>query len=367
MGQTIVIGQNSRPARTPTRAATDGPRVGFIYPVWQPLGGVERHTLTLLKHAKGINWSGLAAICPDLVNREALAKLSEIMPATGAEGLARLKATSDVLIVWGFTHQIDFLDDYKGKVVSITHGDGEWSAAQLLPVLPFASACVSVSELTVRAYPPEFRSRVKVIRNGVEFDRLAPSLRRQECRDALALDPSSFVVGTLGRLSEEKNPLAAAQAVQELGGKAVALYVGDNADKAIANRFMAQANRIAPDRIKWIRDVNHDAVGDYYRAMDCFIMASLQEGGPLVSVEAWFAGVPQVATPVGMLPELERTYGELTWQVPINPTPRELATAIREVTARTDDSRIHRARHVAITELSATAFAAQWSQLLRSL
>lgn len=343
-----------------------GPRVGFVFPVWQALGGVERHTLTLIKYAQGVQWSGLAALYPHLVNREALSRLNRHMRATQADGLAALKANSDILIVWGFTSCVDgWLSDFRGRVVAITHGEGAFSANQLLPVLPYASGYVSVSAAGVGMFPEVYRNRVKVIHNGIEFDRIAPSRSRAECRAALGIDDTDFVIGTLGRLSEEKNPLAAARAVAELGGNAVALYVGDNGDAKTADETMAEAERIAPSRIIWHRHVNHEAIGDYYRAMDVFLMSSRAEGGPLVSAEAWFAGVPQVATPVGMIPELERRHGQMTWHIPINPTARELAAAIRS--AAGGGERVQLARDVTLAELSAATFARNWSQYLRSL
>ena len=348
-----------------TRPAT-GPRVGFVYPCWQALGGVERHTLSLVKTARGVHWSGLAALYPDQVNHEALQALRQFLPTCERPGLRRLMELSDILIVWGFVGGVDeWLRDYRGKVICITHGEGAWSEKQLRQTLPYAQTLVSVSESAVSAFPVAVRQRVRVIHNGIEFDRLAVSGDKATCQRDLGIEPGAFVVGTIGRLSEEKNPLAAAEAVAEMGGNAVALYVGDNGKAEFADKFMRDAERIAPGRIVWHRDVNHNAIGDYFRAMDVFLMASPAEGGPLVSLEAMFAGVPQVATPVGMLPELERRHGPLTWTVPVDPTPEQLAAAIRSVDA--SDERVRRARDVAIDELSAAVCARQWGELLRDV
>lgn len=363
--ESVVSGQRSMGGQETSRR----PRVGFVYPCWQALGGVEMHTKTLIANCPDVDWVGLVAMWPGFVNREALTEMSRRIPASGAEGLESLKAAADILIVWGFGDNVKCLSGYRGQVVAITHGCGDWSSRQLLPVLPYATRYVAVCDAAIECYPEPLRERVEVIHNGITLDRLAPSCSRAEARAEFGLKPDAVVIGSIGRISEEKNPLAAAMAAAEIGGKAVAFYVGDHHSADVAEKFMADAERIAPGRIVWIRNADHQRIGDYYRAMDVFVMASSREGGPLVSAEAWFCGVPHVATPVGMIPTLEQRHGRLTWSVPVNPTAKQLGDATRAALSWSiqSDQITQHARDVVINELSAARMGKAWGRLLTSM
>jgi glycosyltransferase involved in cell wall biosynthesis len=69
-------------------------------------------------------------------------------------------------------------------------------------------------------------------------------------------------------------------------------------------------------------------IGNVLQALDVVVVASHREGCSLAMIEAWTAGVPVVATPVGGLPELQAKYGQLAIEVPMDPSPKALADAI---------------------------------------
>lgn len=48
------------------------------------------------------------------------------------------------------------------------------------------------------------------------------------------------------------------------------------------------------------------AVAPYYAALDAYLISARIEGGPLMLLEAWAAGVPVVSTLVGMVPDVAR-------------------------------------------------------------
>ena len=67
-------------------------------------------------------------------------------------------------------------------------------------------------------------------------------------------------------------------------------------------------------------------VAELYRAMDVFALSSLWEGGPITLIEAMASGLPVVATPVGIVPEVVRD-GVNGFLVPlrIRPCSRKLS------------------------------------------
>ena len=58
------------------------------------------------------------------------------------------------------------------------------------------------------------------------------------------------------------------------------------------------------DRVTFHGEVSHDALPDYYRAADLFVLTSRYESQSLVTLEAAACGCPIVGTAVGVLPEL---------------------------------------------------------------
>lgn len=48
---------------------------------------------------------------------------------------------------------------------------------------------------------------------------------------------------------------------------------------------------------------SYPEIARYYRALDMYLMASREEGGPKALLESWASGVPLVATRVGMVPD----------------------------------------------------------------
>jgi glycosyltransferase involved in cell wall biosynthesis len=61
---------------------------------------------------------------------------------------------------------------------------------------------------------------------------------------------------------------------------------------------------------------DYDAVGQLYQALDVYLVASRQEGGPKAILESMASGVPLVTTHVGQATELVR-HGENGWMVDV--------------------------------------------------
>lgn len=140
------------------------------------------------------------------------------------------------------------------------------------------------------------RERYRVIRSAIDTAKLARgSPGRTELRRRWGLDPSMRVIGTVGRLSAQKDPLgfvACAAHVARRAADAHFVMIGDGplrerveeriAGAGLEHRFTLTG--LVPDAAEQIP------------GFDVFVSSSGWEGLPRVLLEALWLGVPVVAT-----------------------------------------------------------------------
>lgn len=139
--------------------------------------------------------------------------------------------------------------------------------------------------------------KVKVIPIGLD---LGWAARMQEARGSLRarfqIPPDRTIVGIIGRLTEIKNHRLFLSAVQLLRGKGIhSLIVGDGELRAAMEQVVSDLN--LHDYVTftgWEEDTAR-----IYADVDIVCLTSLNEGTPVVLVEAMAAGRPFVATDVG--------------------------------------------------------------------
>ncbi len=138
------------------------------------------------------------------------------------------------------------------------------------------------------------RDRLNVIANGsAPFE--APA--REAIRAELGLLPHQVVVGFIGRMEDQKAPerlIAVARQLLPEMPQLVFLMIGDGPKRAALESELFQAG--LSDRVLWLGAVD---ARRYLPAMDIFALCSLYEGFAYVMLEALFAGLPIVSTPVG--------------------------------------------------------------------
>ena len=156
-------------------------------------------------------------------------------------------------------------------------------------------------------------TRVHRIPIGIELDRfpLADAGRRDASRAALGLDPDAFVVGSfqkdgvgMGDGAEPKaikGPDVLVEALALVHGeldRLVVLLTGPARGYVRAElerRGVPHLHRVLPDR---------DGLTAAYHALDAYLVASRQEGGPKSVLESMATGVPLVTTRAGQAPDL---------------------------------------------------------------
>lgn len=358
-------------------------RVAFLTPTLL-MGGAERWMVSLARRCdrRRITWAGTALSDWAPAKPEICREMSAYMPIYAGPGagpaeecpaVVRCQSTSeairratrdaDILVTWGLADLGPLLAGIDLPVVFVSHGAGDWTARAVQSSESACSHFVAVSETALLPFRPHTRARAIVLHNGVDVERCASTQPREVTRRNLGFDDRAILIGYVGRFSFEKNPLAAAIAARKLGGRYQALYCGEGWKEA---EVRAAAVKIAGERVHFVPHLR--IVGNILSALDVFMLASPAEGFSLSLAEAWYAGVPTVATRVGAVPELERKYGELVSPVPINPSPRILAKAVLH--ALTPDFRqeiLPRAQRLVAEQYTATAMARRWTDYLETI
>ncbi|MFH1569497.1 MAG: glycosyltransferase family 4 protein [Gemmatimonadota bacterium] len=215
---------------------------------------------------------------------------------------------------------------YYGPVATRIFVCTERAAARLCDRIVALTAADAADHVRFGVAPPE---HFAVIHSGVDFAPFgAGPLTREEARRGLGIGTGGPVIGTLGRLTAVKGQADLVEAFARLRQRlpeAWLVLVGDGEERAALEgqaRSLGVAERVVLPG--WRQDVPAAL-----RAMDAFAFPSLNEGMGKALVEAMYAGLPCVATPVGGVPELVEHEVQGLLVPPRNPAA--LAAALERV------------------------------------
>jgi glycosyltransferase involved in cell wall biosynthesis len=167
--------------------------------------------------------------------------------------------------------------------------------------VPFTDKLIAVSTLNVDKGLKDHigtREKYAVIHSCINLDDFSrPRVDPLSLRKALGIDAASLVVGTVSRLSHQKNPLdfvrMAAQVKKDIP-TARFLFVGDGPLRVETEALIRELH-LEQDII--LAGLRMD-VPDLLHAMNIFTLTSLWEGLPRVIPQAMMAGLPVVANNV---------------------------------------------------------------------
>jgi len=171
-----------------------------------------------------------------------------------------------------------------------------------------------------------FRREAVCIHNAIPVESFTNlKINTQEKKISLGIPPSATVIGTVGRLADQKGYeylIGAAQLVLQEYPQAFFLIIGDGplADEL---KDMARQKDIAR---QVIFTGGRSDVGELLACMDLFVSSSLWEGLPTVLLEAMACNIPIVATNIPGTKELIK-HRENGWLVPPS-NSEELGKAI---------------------------------------
>lgn len=135
-------------------------------------------------------------------------------------------------------------------------------------------------------------NKVKIINNGIDTTRFTfNEIARKKIREQYHIDNDTFIVGHVGRFSEQKNHSFLLQIFNEIkkkkaNSKLMLLGVGElQATIKKQVEFMNLKDDVIFCGLK-------SNTQDYYSAFDSFVLPSIYEGLPVVGIEAQSEGLP---------------------------------------------------------------------------
>lgn len=118
--------------------------------------------------------------------------------------------------------------------------------------------------------------------------------KRREIRKKMGVK-DKFIVGTVGRLAEQKNPIFAMRVFEQLlkeESNAEYWWIGDGELDESVKHYVNQTG--LSQNIKMLG--SRDDTADLYQGMDVFFLPSLFEGLPVTGIEAQAVGLPVVVS-----------------------------------------------------------------------
>lgn len=142
------------------------------------------------------------------------------------------------------------------------------------------------------------RRKLVLIPNGISG---GFPVEREQARKNLGVDEDTVVVGFVGRLEAQKNPMRALRAFRRIAGQFPRMrmvMIGDGSLRPAVENGLAEFG--LKDRVFLLGQCDARSV---IPAFDCLLCSSDFEAMPITFLEALAAGVPIVTTPVGGIEE----------------------------------------------------------------
>jgi glycosyltransferase involved in cell wall biosynthesis len=265
----------------------------------------------------------------------------------------------DIAVAWGISQLPQIIHEFSGKIIVCCHGsDLEWSQFYVQQCVSVVDLFVGVSKSVLRPFSIVDPQRVRIIHNGIDPVRCGSTMNRQEARCKLGINSNDFVMGYVGRYSDEKRADLMIQAIGQLENCKI-LLVGSGHQEARLREVAVPLG----DRAIFVEHTYQ--VGDLIAAMDCFCGLAKEEGFWFGGTEAALVGVPLVCTTVGVLEEIQQEHGLLWEEVSKEVTVDELVRAIQRMQA--DSSVFFRAAKLKaiLSQFTMQRMARRWEELLR--
>jgi glycosyltransferase involved in cell wall biosynthesis len=168
------------------------------------------------------------------------------------------------------------------------------------------------------------------IPNSVDLCKYRPYTQhsRKTAKNNLGLPPSTVIIGAVGRLCYQKNPLLlidSFEILSKIANDTHLLIVGEGELENEVHKRIQE--KISPDRITKIK-YSHQMT-EIYGAIDIFASTSRYEGLPLVVLEALALNLPCVLSKSPGLSEFSN-YGLSHLRYPEKNTPKAFADAVHE-------------------------------------
>lgn len=182
-------------------------------------------------------------------------------------------------------------------------------------------------EVIERGVPAE---KVRVVRNAL--GQANELLSKRQARRELGVDRARFLIGWVGRISQEKGLDVLINGLRRhpVGGVSLSV-IGEGPER---EHLMREAEGLPPDvDVRWHGRI--ESASRLFRAFDAFVLSSRSEGTPMVLLEAMAAEVPVIATAVGGVPDV--VSANEAWLIPPE-SPEALSDAVAEVRSNPEEA-----------------------------
>ena len=142
------------------------------------------------------------------------------------------------------------------------------------------------------------REQYRLVRSGVELEVFSnPPRGAHEVRKELGIPEQALVVGSVTRLSEQKDPITLARTIIQLTLRHPNLWCVVVGDGPMRKKFEDQLTQAGVRERVVLTGIRRD-VPDLVNTFDVFLLTSLWEGLPRVVPQAMAAGRPVVCTSI---------------------------------------------------------------------
>ena len=149
-----------------------------------------------------------------------------------------------------------------------------------------------------------FHGKIEVIPNGVnvaKFSAAIPGDDIVEMKEKLGKKMGDIFLFTASRLVLSRGVEDIIRALPHLPSDVKLLIAGDGEDRKKLEMIADESN--VAGRVIFVGSVAHADIPKYLKVSDIFVRPSLIEGMGSAFVEAFAAGIPVIATPVGGIPD----------------------------------------------------------------
>ncbi len=161
-----------------------------------------------------------------------------------------------------------------------------------------------VKEQLERYIPEDVRPKIEVLYMGTDAPEALSSSEIYDFRDNIGYKESDFVVGMVGRISQEKGPHLLIEAISQIDGRSVqACFVGHEMIDGYIDELKRLAAKIGvADRVSFLGFIKEPDI--FFSASDCVVLASKKETFGLVLIESMRANTAVVGSNSGGVVEI---------------------------------------------------------------
>jgi glycosyltransferase involved in cell wall biosynthesis len=331
------------------------------------LGGAEILLTNLLEFCDParIEWAFLGACDEDDASPELLEIVRRHCLVVRRPEIRAACEDCDVVIGWGTPLEgLVPPRPRRCKIILLALGMCDFTRS-VMRSSPCADSLVAVSQAALATIPPEELGKTRVLSTAVDLRRIEPQVPADEMRRHWQLRDGEKALVYVGRIAPVKNVIAVARTIAALHrmGRTEwrGVVVGPTKRSTAGYRvpdIAGLSEELAPGLVRFVGP--RLDVGSVYAAADHVILPSFMEGNSITLLEAWAAGRPVLATPVGLVahehPDLVRR---------IEPDAMGAAMA-QALIADLEDAagtrrRVERARRTALESYTWDMIAVRWT------